>query len=194
MDKVKSALMAQVHEVVGSPEITYSQARAEARNAVISSRKLDLFDSVREEGNRLYLMSPGAANMARTIGAAVASVGGGYSGMVMGMTKQQFLAAAEEKLAPLVEAHAKNVAFAAAQRSRSTNPSTAEATRADSAAAGHAAGRAYLTVPFASKDSAKAAGAKWDGDARKWYWSGKHDEMPSDLRKFYSGPMAGFSS
>ena len=27
----------------------------------------------------------------------------------------------------------------------------------------------YLTVTFAEKDEAKALGAKWDADAKKWY-------------------------
>lgn len=30
-------------------------------------------------------------------------------------------------------------------------------------------GRTYLEVPFSDKESAKKAGAKWDGSARKWY-------------------------
>ncbi|MGH3612524.1 MAG: DUF5710 domain-containing protein [Pseudonocardia sp.] len=31
------------------------------------------------------------------------------------------------------------------------------------------AGRAYLDVPFAEKDAAKAQGARWDPTARRWY-------------------------
>lgn len=38
----------------------------------------------------------------------------------------------------------------------------------------------YLDVPFADKDRAKSAGAKWDGDARKWYWP-KPDGLPQAL-------------
>lgn len=30
-------------------------------------------------------------------------------------------------------------------------------------------GRTYLDVPFSDKESAKKAGAKWDGSARRWY-------------------------
>jgi hypothetical protein len=29
--------------------------------------------------------------------------------------------------------------------------------------------RQWLDVPFSEKDEAKAAGARWDGDARRWY-------------------------
>ncbi len=32
-----------------------------------------------------------------------------------------------------------------------------------------AASRVYLNVPFAEKEKAKAAGAKWDADKKKWY-------------------------
>lgn len=32
-----------------------------------------------------------------------------------------------------------------------------------------AASRVYLTVPFDDKDAAKAAGAKWDPDRKRWY-------------------------
>lgn len=32
-----------------------------------------------------------------------------------------------------------------------------------------AAGRAYLDVPYADKDAAKAHGARWDPTARRWY-------------------------
>lgn len=30
-------------------------------------------------------------------------------------------------------------------------------------------GRAYLAVPFAEKDHAKAQGARWDGQVQSWY-------------------------
>lgn len=30
-------------------------------------------------------------------------------------------------------------------------------------------GKVYLTVPFSEKDKAKSLGARWDGDARRWY-------------------------
>lgn len=30
-------------------------------------------------------------------------------------------------------------------------------------------GRVWLAVPYAEKDAAKAAGARWDPQARRWY-------------------------
>lgn len=40
----------------------------------------------------------------------------------------------------------------------------------------------YLNVGFAQKDIAKAAGAKWDANSRRWYYPG--DDLPESLRKF----------
>jgi len=36
----------------------------------------------------------------------------------------------------------------------------------------------YLTVPFKEKDSAKALGARWDADARRWYVPAGQDLVP----------------
>ena len=36
----------------------------------------------------------------------------------------------------------------------------------------------YLNVPFAEKDQAKAAGTKWDGDAKKWFAPAGQDIEP----------------
>ncbi|MCK7505121.1 MAG: DUF5710 domain-containing protein [Desulfobacterales bacterium] len=44
------------------------------------------------------------------------------------------------------------------------------------------AGRTYLKVPFARKDAAKAAGARWDPDRRSWYYAG--GSLPSGLQQF----------
>jgi phage-related protein (TIGR01555 family) len=44
------------------------------------------------------------------------------------------------------------------------------------------AGRTYLNVPYADKDAAKAAGAKWDADKRKWYHPG--GDLPEGLKKW----------
>lgn len=38
--------------------------------------------------------------------------------------------------------------------------------------------RTYLAVPFADKDRAKAAGARWDGARRAWYVEGGRDLAP----------------
>lgn len=45
--------------------------------------------------------------------------------------------------------------------------------------------RIYLSVPFDEKDIAKAAGAKWDGDHKKWYWP-KGDGLPPSLEGYIS--------
>ena len=36
----------------------------------------------------------------------------------------------------------------------------------------------YLTVPFKAKDTAKALGARWDGEARRWYVPDGQDLAP----------------
>lgn len=40
----------------------------------------------------------------------------------------------------------------------------------------------YLRVPFADKDRAKAAGARWDAAVRQWYWPG--GAMPEALSRY----------
>lgn len=69
------------------------------------------------------------------------------------------------------------------------------------ATAAHGSGRAYLDVPFAEKDHAKALGARWDPRARRWYdprpssagldrWAIRPDVpdlLPGEDREFGSG-------
>jgi len=45
--------------------------------------------------------------------------------------------------------------------------------------------RRDLKVSFADKDKAKAAGAKWDANARTWYHTG--ESLPPGLSKWYAG-------
>jgi len=47
--------------------------------------------------------------------------------------------------------------------------------------------RTYLNVPFSRKDEAKAAGARWDAGARKWYVEGA---VPAALASFVPGSVA----
>lgn len=44
--------------------------------------------------------------------------------------------------------------------------------------------RRYLNVPFAQKDTAKAAGAKWDADRKQWYWPAKNGALPGSLAEY----------
>jgi hypothetical protein len=44
--------------------------------------------------------------------------------------------------------------------------------------------RRYLNVPFAQKDTAKAAGAKWDADRKQWYWPAKNGDLPGSLAEY----------
>lgn len=173
-----------------APKRTDSKTE-EAMARFIERNRLQQYRDVREEGGMLRLQSAGAGNMARALGMAVASTGSGH-GVLVGVTKDAFLAAAEARIADGAARTAKEDAAVEAMRARSSQSSAYS--RADAAAAGHAAGRVYLAVPFASKDSAKSAGAKWDAEARKWFWPGAASAMPAALRKFYSGPMSGFSS
>lgn len=53
------------------------------------------------------------------------------------------------------------------------------------------AGRNYLNVPYAEKDRAKAAGAKWDPDKKKWYHPG--GELPEGLKRFVAKDGAPFA-
>jgi len=69
------------------------------------------------------------------------------------------------------------------------------------ATGGPQAGHAYLDVPFAEKDKAKALGARWDPQARRWYdprppttgldqWATRSDVpdlLPGEDREFGSG-------
>ena len=59
-------------------------------------------------------------------------------------------------------------------------------------------GRIYLDVPFAHKDAAKAAGARWDQAAKSWYaphpgmtalagWTPLPDLLPGEDRSFGEG-------
>lgn len=38
--------------------------------------------------------------------------------------------------------------------------------------------RIYLNVPYVQKEEAKALGAKWDGDVKKWYYEGDVKNFP----------------
>lgn len=46
--------------------------------------------------------------------------------------------------------------------------------------------RQYLNVPFARKEEAKQAGARWDKSVRRWYWSTLFGELPQGLQQFAS--------
>lgn len=35
--------------------------------------------------------------------------------------------------------------------------------------------RVNLNVPYAEKDAAKAAGARWDAARKCWYWQSSHE-------------------
>lgn len=41
----------------------------------------------------------------------------------------------------------------------------------------------YLTVRYEQKDTAKAAGARWDAARKQWFFPG--DELPETLRRFH---------
>lgn len=41
-----------------------------------------------------------------------------------------------------------------------------------------------LNVPYAKKDIAKAAGAKWDGKKKTWFWPAGAGDLPASLAKF----------
>ena len=42
----------------------------------------------------------------------------------------------------------------------------------------------YLNVRYDDRNIAKAAGAKWDPTAKKWYWDKRSGEMPEGLQRF----------
>lgn len=44
--------------------------------------------------------------------------------------------------------------------------------------------KTYLNVKYEDRNEAKAAGAKWDPTARKWYWDKRSGEMPDKLKSF----------
>ena len=48
--------------------------------------------------------------------------------------------------------------------------------------------RNYLNVPYSEKESAKANGAKWDADKKKWYHPG--GELPESLKKYTQQSIA----
>lgn len=58
-----------------------------------------------------------------------------------------------------------NLAF----RSAGPEPAIQSTGGSPGASSASSGARVYLDIPFAEKDAAKAAGAKWDKDARKWY-------------------------
>lgn len=44
--------------------------------------------------------------------------------------------------------------------------------------------KTYLNVKYEDRNEAKAAGAKWDPAARKWYWDKRGGEIPDKLKSF----------
>lgn len=42
----------------------------------------------------------------------------------------------------------------------------------------------YLNVKYDDRNEAKAAGAKWDPDAKKWFWDKRNGDMPESLSRF----------
>lgn len=46
--------------------------------------------------------------------------------------------------------------------------------------------KTYLNVKYEDRNEAKAAGAKWDPAAKKWYWDKRGGEMPESLGRFAS--------
>lgn len=56
--------------------------------------------------------------------------------------------------------------------------------KTDSAASTKNESKKYLNVRYAEKDKAKSAGARWDPEARKWYWDKRKGDMPEALSKY----------
>lgn len=54
--------------------------------------------------------------------------------------------------------------------------------------------KTYLNVKYEDRNEAKAAGAKWDPAAKKWYWDKRGGEMPESLGRFTSKATAPSSS
>lgn len=50
--------------------------------------------------------------------------------------------------------------------------------------------KAYLNVKYEDRNAAKQAGAKWDPDAKKWFWDKRSGEMPEALNRFYGIPQS----
>lgn len=46
------------------------------------------------------------------------------------------------------------------------------------------ANKKYLNVPYSEKDNAKKLGARWDADAKKWFWDNNAGNMPDGLAAF----------
>ncbi len=46
--------------------------------------------------------------------------------------------------------------------------------------------KSYLNVRYEERQKAKEAGAKWDPDAKKWYWDNRNGDLPDSLKQ-YSG-------
>ena len=53
----------------------------------------------------------------------------------------------------------------------------------------HKSERKYLYVPFERKDMAKASGAKWDADSRRWYMP-HNKEVPDSLTRYQAKPSS----
>lgn len=50
--------------------------------------------------------------------------------------------------------------------------------------------KTYLNVKYEDRNEAKAAGAKWDPTARKWYWDKRSGEIPEALNRFHGIPQS----
>lgn len=44
--------------------------------------------------------------------------------------------------------------------------------------------KTYLNVKYEDRNEAKAAGAKWDPQARKWFWDNRNGDVPEALKSF----------
>ena len=60
-----------------------------------------------------------------------------------------------------------------------------------------AAPKSYLNVRYEDRQKAKEAGAKWDSDAKKWYWDNRNGDLPESLKQWSgeavktNGPSSG---
>lgn len=47
-----------------------------------------------------------------------------------------------------------------------------------------AAPKSYLNVRYEDRQKAKEAGAKWDSNAKKWYWDNRNGDLPESLKQW----------
>jgi Domain of unknown function (DUF5710) len=163
----------------------------DATDLFLTQNGLRDWQYVHERDGYLMLGTPGSGKMAKMLGFKPEMSSMASGGKIKGISAAEFKTKAEV----LIEArgaakHAENKRFDEHQAKVGRPVDKHEA-----AAAGHAAGRVYLKVPFAEKDGAKSAGAKWDGEAKMWYWPKPDDSLPEKLKKYRTqGAMTGFSS